>query len=255
MERMKTNLSRRLWLALALPLICSCAGEPDYDLIVRGGTVYDGSGDAGFIGDVAIKGDRIVYVGPKAPGVAAREIKAKGQAVAPGFINMLSWSNESLLIDGRGQGELRQGVTLEVMGEGESMGPLTPEMKKDVVAQQVDLKYPVEWTTLGEYLETLERKGVSINVASHVGAATVRMNLLASADVDPTTEQLAAMQDLVRKSMEEGALGVGSSLIYVPGSFAETDELVALTSTSARCGGIYMTHMRSEGHGLVEAVD
>jgi len=245
----------RLLLALALPLICSCAGEPDYDLIVRGGTVYDGSGEAGFTGDVAIKGDRIVYVGPKTPGKATREIEAKGQAVAPGFINMLSWSNESLLIDGRGQGELRQGVTLEVMGEGESMGPLTPEMKKDAVAQQGDLKYPVEWTTLGEYLETLERKGVSINVASHIGAATARMNLLASADVDPTPEQLSAMQEVVRKAMEEGALGVGSSLIYVPGTFAETDELVALATTAARCGGIYATHMRNEGRGLLEAID
>jgi N-acyl-D-amino-acid deacylase len=240
---------------LWLPLVASCSGAPEYDMALRGGTIYDGSGEAGFTGDVAIKGDRIVYVGPKAPGKGIREIDAKGQAVAPGFINMLSWSNESLLIDGRGQGELRQGVTLEVMGEGESMGPLTPEMKKDVVAQQVDLKYPVEWTTLGEYLELLEHKGVSINVASHVGAATVRMNLLASADADPTPEQLAAMQDVVRKAMEDGALGVGSSLIYVPGSFAETDELVALASTAARCGGIYATHMRSEGHGLVEAVD
>ncbi|HEX9706979.1 MAG TPA: D-aminoacylase [Steroidobacteraceae bacterium] len=240
---------------LLLPLAWSCSGEPEYDLIVGGGTVYDGSGEAGFTGDVAIRGDRIVYVGPEAPGEARREIDAAGQAVAPGFINMLSWSNESLLIDGRGQGELRQGVTLEVMGEGESMGPLTPEMKQDVVAQQGDLKYPVKWTTLGEYLETLERKGVSLNVASHIGAATARMNLLASADVDPTPRQLAAMQEVVRKAMEEGALGVGSSLIYVPGTFAETDELVALAATAARCGGIYATHMRNEGPGLLQAID
>ncbi|MGH8197110.1 MAG: N-acyl-D-amino-acid deacylase family protein [Steroidobacteraceae bacterium] len=240
---------------LLLPLAWSCAGEPEYDLVVRGGTVHDGSGDAGYTGDVAITGDRIVYVGPKAPGEARREIDARGRAVAPGFINMLSWSNESLLIDGRGQGELRQGVTLQVMGEGESMGPLTPLMKQEVVAQQGDLKYPVEWSTLGEYLETLERNGVSMNVASHIGAATARMNLLGSADVDPTPEQLAAMQELVRKAMEEGALGVGSSLIYVPGTFAETDELVALATAAARCGGIYATHMRSEGRGLLEAID
>ena len=242
-------------LILLLPLLASCEREPEYDILVRGGTVYDGSGQPGYAGDVAIKGDRIAYVGPAAPGTARREIDARGQAVTPGFINMLSWSNESLLIDGRGQGELRQGVTLEVMGEGESMGPLTPQMKDDLVAQQGDLKYPVEWTTLSEYLETLERKGVSMNVASHVGAATARMNLLASADVDPTPGQLAAMQDVVRKSMEEGALGVGSSLIYVPGTFADTDELVALASTAARCGGIYATHMRSEGAGLLEAID
>ena len=242
-------------LFVLLALLVSCDREPDYDLLVRGGTVYDGSGKPGFAGEVAIKGDRIAYVGPKAPGNARREIDATGQAVAPGFINMLSWSTESLLIDGRGQGELRQGVTLELMGEGESMGPLTPQMKKDLVAQQVDLRYPVEWTTLGEYLALLEKKGVSMNVASLIGAATARMNLLGAEDVDPTPEQLAAMQDLVRRAMEEGAMGVGSSLIYVPGTFAETDELIALASTAARCGGIYMTHIRSEGRGLVEAVD
>ena len=252
---MKTKLLALLVaLAAAVPL-ASCERAPDYDLLIRGGTVYDGSGKPGFAGEVGIQGDRIVYVGPKAQGKARREIDATGQAVAPGFINMLSWSTESLLIDGRGQGELRQGVTLELMGEGESMGPLTAEMKKELIAQQVDLKYPVEWTTLGEYLEHLEKKGVSMNVASLVGAATARKTLLGAEDVDPTAEQLAAMQDVVRKSMEEGAMGVGSALIYVPGTFAETDELVALASTSARCGGVYMTHMRSEGRGLVEAVD
>ena len=245
---------RALMLAL-LPLLGSCEREPEYDLLVRGGTVYDGTGSPGFSGDVAIRGDRIAYVGPEAPGRARREIDAAGQAVAPGFINMLSWSTESLLIDGRGQGELRQGVTLQVMGEGESMGPLTPKMKEDLVAQQVDLKYPVEWTTLGEYLALLEKKGVSMNVASYVGAATARINVLASEDVDPAPEQLAAMQEVVRRAMEEGALGVGSSLIYVPGTFAETDELVALAATAARCGGIYATHMRSEGRGFLEAVD
>ena len=248
------HLALLVALAAAVPL-ASCERKPDYDLLIRGGTIYDGSGKPGFAGEVGMQGDRIVYVGPKAQGKARREIDATGQAVAPGFINMLSWSTESLLIDGRGQGELRQGVTLELMGEGESMGPLTAEMKKELVAQQVDLKYPVEWTTLGEYLQHLEKKGVSMNVASLVGAATARKNLLGPEDVDPTPEQLAAMQDIVRKSMEEGAMGVGSALIYVPGTFAETGELVALASTSARCGGIYMTHMRSEGRGLVEAVD
>ena len=165
---------RALLLAL-LPLLGSCEREPEYDLLVRGGTVYDGTGSAGYAGEVAIQGDRIAYVGPKAPGRARREIDATGQAVAPGFINMLSWSTESLLVDGRGQGELRQGVTLQVMGEGDSMGPLTPPMKEDLVAQQGDLKYPVEWTTLGEYLALLEKKGVSMNVASLVGAATARI--------------------------------------------------------------------------------
>jgi N-acyl-D-amino-acid deacylase len=246
---------RAFAMVLALPVLGAGTAEPDYDLLIRGGTIYDGSGGEGYTGDVAIAGDRIAYVGPRAPGSAGRVIDAAGQAVAPGFINMLSWSNESLLVDGRGQGELRQGVTLEVMGEGESMGPLTPAMKEEMIAQQGDLKFPVEWTTLGEYLETLERKGISLNVASHVGAATARVNLLGNADADPTPPQLAAMQDVVRRAMEEGALGVASSLIYVPGTFAETDELVALASTAARCGGIYATHMRSEGRELLEALE
>jgi N-acyl-D-amino-acid deacylase len=242
-------------LLLVLPIVAACEREPDYDLLVRGGTVYDGSGSPGFTGDVAIQGDRIAYVGPKAPGSARREIDAAGRAVAPGFINMLSWSTESLLVDGRGQGDLRQGVTLQVMGEGFSMGPLTPPMKEEMVARQGDLQYEVEWTTLGEYLETLEKKGVSMNVASLIGAVNPRIMQLGEDDVDPTPEQLAAMQDIVRQAMEEGALGVGTSLIYVPATFAETEELVALTSTAARCGGIHMTHMRSEGAGLLEAVD
>jgi N-acyl-D-amino-acid deacylase len=242
-------------LLIALPVFAACEREPDYDLLVRGGTVFDGTGSPGVLGDVAIQGDRIAYVGPKAPGRAKREIDAAGKAVAPGFINMLSWSTESLLVDGRGQGDLRQGVTLQVMGEGFSMGPLNPVMKAEMIARQGDLKYPVEWTTLGEYLETLEKKGVSMNVASLVGAVNPRIMLLGEDDVDPTPGQLEAMQDVVRQAMEEGALGVGTSLIYVPATFAETDELVALTSTAARCGGIHMTHMRSEGAGLLEAVD
>jgi len=246
---------RALLILLVLPVFAACERAPDYDLLVRGGTVFDGTGSPGFTGDVAIEGDRIAYVGPKAPGSATREIDAAGQAVAPGFINMLSWSTESLLVDGRGQGDLRQGVTLQVMGEGFSMGPLNPAMKDEMIARQGDLEYAVEWTTLGEYLETLERKGVSMNVASLIGAVNPRILLLGEDDVDPTPGQLEAMQDVVRQAMEEGALGVGTSLIYVPATFAETDELVALVSTAARCGGIHMTHMRSEGAGLLEAVD
>jgi N-acyl-D-amino-acid deacylase len=246
---------RRLLLLPVLALLAACDREPDYDLLVRGGTVYDGSGSPGTAGDVAIRGDRIAYVGPKAPGKALREIDATGKAVAPGFINMLSWATESLLVDGRGQSDLRQGVTLQVMGEGFSMGPLNPAMKAEMIARQGDLKFPVEWTTIGEYLETLEGKGVSMNVSSLIGAVNPRILQLGEDDVDPTPEQLAAMQDVVRQAMEEGALGIGTSLIYVPATFAETDELVALATTAARCGGIHMTHMRSEGAGLLEAVD
>jgi N-acyl-D-amino-acid deacylase len=245
--------------ALAL-FVTACAHPPvqqgpAYDVVIRGGTVYDGSGGTPFIGDVAITDDRVVYAGPAAPGVAATIVDARGLAVSPGFINMLSWANESLLVDGRGLSDLRQGVTLEVMGEGWSMGPLSPTMKTLAVQRQGDIKYPIQWTTLGEYLGFLERKGIAVNVASFVGATTIRQNVLGEKDVDPNQEQLGRMRALVRQAMEEGALGVGTSLIYPPASFAETDELVALTREAAVCGGMYISHMRSEGDRLLESVD
>jgi N-acyl-D-amino-acid deacylase len=231
------------------------ARPPAYDLVVRGGTIYDGSGRDGFIGDVAVRGDRIVYVGPRAPGRARAVVDARGEAVAPGFVNMLSWATESLLVDGRGESDLRQGVTLEVFGEGESMGPLTPAMKTLAVQRQGDIKYPISWTTLGEYLGTLQERGIAPNVASFVGATTVRVHELGEQDVDPTPEQLARMRGLVRAAMEDGALGVGASLIYSPANYAETPELAALAEEAGRCGGIYIAHMRSEGDRLLEAVD
>ena len=228
---------------------------PSYDILIRGGTIYDGSGAKPYVGDVGIRGDRIVYAGPPQEATAPRMIDAHGLAVAPGFINMLSWSNESLLVDPRGQSELRQGITLEVMGEGWSMGPLNDEMKALSVKQQGDIKYPIEWTTLGDYLNFLEHKGSSLNIASFVGATTVRQHELGERDVDPNPAQLDRMRGLVRQAMEEGAMGVGSSLIYPPAAFAETDELVALVSEAGKCGGMYISHMRSEGDRLVESVD
>jgi len=226
-----------------------------YSVIIRGGTIYDGSGGEPFVGDVALKGDRIVYVGPHAQGRAARTIDATGKAVSPGFINMLSWATESLIADGRGLSDTRQGVTLEVMGEGDSMGPLTPEMKRRAIKRQGDIRYPIRWTTLGQYLEYLQRKGVTPNVASFVGATTVRVHELGEKDVDPTPAQLARMRALVRQAMKEGAMGVGSSLIYAPATYAKTPELTAITTEAAKCGGMYISHMRSEGNKLLEAID
>jgi N-acyl-D-amino-acid deacylase len=240
-------------------LLAACATSTPpaerYDVLVRGGTIYDGMGGAPYRGDVAIRADRIAFVGPRAPGTAAREIDATGLAVAPGFINMLSWATESLLVDGRSQSDVRQGVTLEVFGEGWSEGPLTEEMRRDALARQGILRFPIPWTSLGDYLEHLERRGVSTNVASFVGAATVRIHELGEGDVDPDPAQLARMRALVRRAMNEGAMGVGSSLIYAPGNFAETDELVALVTEAARCGGMYISHMRSEGDRIFEALD
>ena len=237
-------------------LLATSATPPvSYTVLIRGGTIYDGSGGAPYVGDVGLKGDKIVYVGPHAPGRAARTIDAGGKAVAPGFINMLSWANESLIADGRGLSDIAQGVTLEVMGEGQSMGPLNPKMKRLMVQRETDIKYPVTWTSFGQYFEYLQHKGISPNVASFVGAATVRVHELGEDDVDPTPAQLQRMRMLVRQSMKEGALGVGSSLIYAPDNYAKTPELIALTTEAARCGGMYISHMRSEGNKLLEAIN
>ena len=242
-------------LSTAAGVLISAAPPADYSFLIRGGTIYDGSGGQPYVGDVALAGDKIVYVGPHAPGRAARVVDATGKAVSPGFINMLSWANESLIADGRGVSDTVQGVTLEVMGEGDSMGPLNPTMKRLEIERQGDIKYPIRWTTLGQYLEYLQKKGVTPNVASFVGATTVRVHELGEKDVDPTPAQLLRMQALVRQAMKEGALGVGSSLIYAPASYAETPELTAITSEAGKCGGMYISHMRSEGNKLLEAID
>lgn len=257
-------MKKRLSLGGCLILVgCSHAAPPPaplppqahYDVLIRGGTIYDGSGGAPFTGDVGITADRIAYVGPSAPATAPTVIDAAGMAVSPGFINMLSWAPVHLIEDGRGLSDTAQGVTLEVFGEGDSMGPLTPRMKELVVQRQQDIKFDIEWTSLGEYLDYMERRGVTPNLASFIGAATVRIHELGEDDVDPTPEQLARMRSLVRQAMQEGAVGVGSSLIYAPDNFAETPELIAITEEAARCGGMYISHIRDEGPKLLEAID
>ncbi len=251
---------------LLLVLLASCTGHPRpagapaprssaYDVVIRGGTVYDGSGSPGVRADVAIRGDRVAAVGDLSGTQAVAVIDATGLAVAPGFINMLSWSTDSLLVDGRSQGELREGVTTQIFGEGSSMGPLTPEMKKRAVEQMGDLKYDITWTTLAEYLQELERRGVSQNVASFIGATTIREHVIGLEDRKPTPKQLDAMRALVKQEMEAGALGIGSSLIYAPAFYASTEELIELCKVAARSGGKYISHMRSEGNRLIEAVD
>ena len=251
-------MKKRVAFAFAVAgfLATSAAPTPNrYSVIIRGGTIYDGSGGTPYVGDVALKGDRIAYVGPHAPGRAARVIDAAGKAVSPGFINMLSWAVDSLIADGRGMSDTYQGVTLEVFGEGDSMGPLTPEMKRLAVKRQGDIKYPIEWTTLGQYLDWLTRRGITPNVASFVGATTVRVHELGEKDVNPTPAQLRRMRLLVRQAMKEGAVGVGSSLIYAPATYAKTPELIAITSEAAKCGGMYISHIRDEGPKLLQAID
>jgi N-acyl-D-amino-acid deacylase len=247
---------RRLIVLALVALAASCTRPPEtYDAIIRGGTVYDGTGAAGRVADIAIEGDRIAKIGDLKKARGEKEIDAGGMAVSPGFINMLSWATETLLADGRGESDLRQGVTLEVFGEGWSMGPLNDAMKAEMIDQQGDIRFDIEWTTLGDYLDHLERRGVSPNVASYVGATTVRIYELGYADRPPAEEELARMEELVRVAMKEGALGVGSSLIYAPAFYAETDELVALSKAAAEFGGGYISHMRSEGDRYLEAID
>jgi len=231
------------------------ADAADYDLIIRNGAIYDGSGNTPVVTDVAIKGDTIAAVGKLTDTHGKLEIDAQGLAVAPGFINMLSWATESLIQDGRSQSDIRQGVTLEVMGEGESLGPLNEAMKKEMVQRQGDIKFEVQWTTLGEYLEYLVQRGISCNVASFVGATTVRIHEIGYADRPPMPAELERMKKLVRQAMEEGALGVGSSLIYAPAFYAKTDELIALANVASEYGGRYISHIRSEGTRLLEAAD
>jgi N-acyl-D-amino-acid deacylase len=257
------NLTRRAriepWILSALALVGTASTavaqtqKAHHDTIIRHGLIYDGSGKPPYVGDVAIDRDRITYVGRHAPGKGRSEIDAHGKAVAPGFINMLAHPEESLLVDGRALSDLRQGVTLEVMGE-ESMGPLTAAMQAQMVRQQGDIHFAVDWTTLGEYLEKLQRRGIAPNVAAFVGASTVRTYVLGQDDVQPTQPQLAQMRGLVRQAMEQGALGVTTALIYNPATYAKTPELIALAEESARCGGMYIAHMRSEGDRLLEAV-
>ena len=226
-----------------------------FDVVIKGGTVYDGTGGKPRVIDVAIRGDRIAALGNFSADQAKTVIDAKGLAVAPGFINMLSWSTESLIEDGRSQSEIREGVTTEIMGEGYSMGPLNERMKERMVSQQGDIKYEIKWNTLSEYLRYLEGHGISCNVASFVGATTIRDFVIGLEDKQPTPEQLEQMRELVRQEMEAGALGIGSSLIYPPAFYAKTEELIEMCKIAAKYKGKYISHMRSEGNQLLQGID
>ena len=262
------RMIRRMLSIATLIAAAACADAANYDVLISGGTVYDGSGAAPFVGDVAINGDRVVAVGDLSAATAESVVDATGLAVSPGFVNMLSWATESLIVDGRSQGDLRQGVTLEVFGEGNSLGPMNAAMKEAWLETFVDYvgseqraaellggAVEVPWTTLGDYLEFLETKGISTNVASFLGATTTRIHELGYADRAPNEEDLERMRQLVHTAMREGAMGIGSSLIYAPAFYAKTDELVAISSVAAEYGGMYISHMRSEGNRLLEAVE
>jgi N-acyl-D-amino-acid deacylase len=233
----------------------SPSSSQKFDVVIKNGTVYDGSGGEGQTADIALRGDRIAGVGDFKNAQAGLTIDAKGLAVAPGFINMLSWSTESLIADGRSQSEIRQGVTTEIMGEGESMGPVNDRVREKMLRDQKDIRYKIEWTTLAEYLRYLEARGISCNVASFIGATTIRENVIGFEDKEPTPQQLDEMRALVRQEMEDGALGIGTSLIYPPAFYAKTPELIELCKVAAQYQGKYISHMRSEGNQLLQAVD
>ena len=252
-------MTGRIFLLFVAVFLVSCSEGEDtaqeYDVLILDGTIYDGSGGDPYVADLAISGDRIAAIGDLDDATAATVIDAEGMAVSPGFINMLSWATDTLIVNGLGLSDLKQGVTLEVFGEGWSYGPWSDEMKAENLERQTDIKYDIEWTTLGEYLEYLETKGVAMNVASFVGATTLRIHEIGYEDRKATDEELARMQDLVRDAMREGALGVGSSLIYAPAFFADTRELIALASAAGEFDGMYISHMRSESGAIFEALD
>jgi len=247
-------MRKNLLLVIIITSLFACSVKK-YDTIIRNGMVYDGNGGKPFKADIGIKNDTIAFIGDLSGESAKSEVDAKGKAVSPGFINMLSWSPISLIEDGRSQGELREGVTLEVFGEGESMGPLNANMKKEMQQEQPIFKFNVNWNTLGEYMQSMEKRGISCNIASYVGATTIREYVIGEDNRDPTPVQLDSMKLLVKQAMEEGALGVGSSLIYPPAFFAKTNELIEMCKSAAPYGGGYISHMRSEGNHLHEAVE
>jgi N-acyl-D-amino-acid deacylase len=246
---------KKLIYSLLTLLLLSACSSPHYDTIIRNGKIYDGNGGEPMVADIGINADTIAFIGDLKTAEADEEIDAGGMAVAPGFINMLSWANESLIEDGRSQSDIRQGVTLEVMGEGWSMGPINERMRQREQKSLGDIKYKIEWTTLGDYLSFLEKKGISCNVASFVGATTIRDYVIGEDNRDPSPAELDSMKQLVKQAMEEGALGVGSSLIYPPAFFAKTEELIELCKVASQYGGSYISHMRSEGNKFYEAVE
>ena len=244
-----------LFLFASIALFLSCSQGPKVDVVIQNGTLYDGTGSPPFIGTVAIKGDKIVYVGPPKFFRADKSINATDKAVSPGFINILSWGVDSLIEDGKSQSDIRQGVTLEVFGEGMSWGPLNDPLKTYMKKNQGDIQYEITWTTLGEYLQFLEDKGISTNVASFIGATTLRVNAVGYENRAPNVEELELMKDLVHQGMKEGAMGIGSSLIYAPAFYSSTEELIEICKVAADYGGMYISHMRSEGNKLLESVD
>ncbi|WP_243641715.1 N-acyl-D-amino-acid deacylase family protein [Maribacter algicola] len=248
-------LSNLLPYVLLIFCMIGCSNQETFDILIKNGQIADGTSQPIFMGDIGINADTIAAIGNLENAKGLQEIDATGLTVAPGFINMLSWATESLIVDGKSESDIRQGVTLEVMGEGWSMGPLSDKMRQQEQSSQKDVKYPIEWTTLGEYLEFLEKRGIAPNVASFVGATTLRVHELGEANRPPTPAELENMKALAKTAMEEGAMGIGSSLIYAPAFYADIEELIELCKVASAYDGMYISHMRSEGDYWLEAID
>ncbi|EPR65515.1 N-acyl-D-amino-acid deacylase family protein [Cyclobacterium qasimii] len=244
-----------LQILLSVLLFNGCTPTESFDVLIKNGEIVDGSDETSYTGDIGIRADTISAIGNLSGAKGELEIDATGLAVAPGFINMLSWAVDALIEDGKSQSDIRQGVTLEVFGEGSSMGPWNEEMKKDEQEMQGDIKYPISWTSLSEYLDFIVEKGISTNVASFLGATTLRIHTVGYENRAPTTEELDAMKAMVKKGMEEGALGIGSSLIYAPAFYSSTEELIALCEVASQYDGMYISHLRSEGNQLLESLN
>lgn len=240
---------------LLFVILSGCNTPESFDVLIKNGQIMDGSGNPSYIGNVGINADTIAALGTLKNATGKLEIDATGLVVAPGFINMLSWATESLIEDGKSQSDIRQGVTLEVFGEGWSMGPLSDKMKKELLKNQGNIKFDIEWTSLGEYLDFMVKKGVSPNIASFIGATTIRINHIGYEDRVPTDEEMASMKAMVRQAMEQGALGVGSSLIYAPAFYSSTEELIELCKVASEYDGMYISHIRSEGNRLLQSID
>ncbi|MFC3881529.1 amidohydrolase family protein [Algoriphagus namhaensis] len=248
------NLPKAIFF-IGILILASCNTPEGYDVLIRNAQVIDGTGEPAYSADLGVRADTIAFIGDLSNAVGEKEIDAQGMVITPGFINMLSWAVESLIEDGKSQSDIRQGVTLEVFGEGQSWGPLTESSKADLLANQGDIKYDITWNSLSEYLEFLEKKGVSTNVASFIGATTLRINTVGFEDREATEEELGAMRKMVEDEMKGGALGIASSLIYAPAFYSSTEELIEISKVASKYDGMYISHMRSEGDRLLESLD
>jgi len=251
---MEVIMRLKLTFLVITMMLISCSSE-QYDLVIKNGTIIDGSGGESFVSDIAIKNGKIHRIENNISGTNSSEIDASGQIVAPGFIDILSWASGPIVYDGEVQSVVCQGITTAIFGEGWSMGPVNETVREEMRSMWKEYNIPYDWKTLADYLKFVEKQGTSVNIASFVGATTVRLYVIGNEDRLATPEEMKQMKELVRIEMEAGALGVASSLVYTPAFYADTEELIELSKTAAEYGGIYISHILGEGADLIEAME